>query len=78
MNRLLLGEISNRLSSDCIDCTLNESLAAVPLQTMLQLHADPFQSVQLPEVVEEALTEGVARSISFNRHGTILAGAQMH
>jgi hypothetical protein len=39
------------------------------------VHADPFQSVQLPEVVEEVLSEGVACSISFNRHGTILAGA---
>jgi hypothetical protein len=31
--------------------------------------------VQLPDVVEEVLCEGVACSISFNRHGTILAGA---
>lgn len=30
--------------------------------------------MQLPDVVEEVLAEGITCSISFNRHGTILAG----
>jgi hypothetical protein len=37
--------------------------------------ADPFQSVALPETVEDVLEDFVARCIAFNRWGTLLAGA---
>ena len=36
--------------------------------------ADPFQSVELPEIVEEYLEHGVARAVAFNPPGTLLAG----
>ena len=35
---------------------------------------DPFQSVQLPEAVEEVLERGSARCVAFNAWGTLLAG----
>lgn len=34
---------------------------------------DPFQSVGLPEVIEEYLQHGDARCLAFNRHGSLLA-----
>ncbi|BDA44046.1 Retinoblastoma-binding protein 5 [Coccomyxa sp. Obi] len=34
---------------------------------------DPFQSVQLPEAVEEVLGRGTARCVAFNAWGTLLA-----
>ena len=37
-------------------------------------HADPFNSLALPEVIEEFLDFGTARCIAFNRWGTLLAG----
>ena len=40
------------------------------------MFADPFQSVELPETIEEFLDDGVARCIAFNRRGTLLAGTQ--
>ena len=36
--------------------------------------ADVFQSVELPETIEEFLDDGVAQCIAFNRRGTLLAG----
>ena len=35
---------------------------------------DPFQSVELPEVIEEFLEQGTATCVAFNRRGTLLAG----
>lgn len=35
---------------------------------------DPFQSVELPEAIEEYLEHGVATCSTFNRRGTLLAG----
>lgn len=40
----------------------------------LALLADPFQSVQLPETVEEVLENGAVRCVAFNAWGTLLAG----
>ncbi|KAL6760276.1 WD40-repeat-containing domain protein [Haematococcus lacustris] len=34
---------------------------------------DPFQSVQLPEVIEEYLEHGTTTCVAFNRRGTLLA-----
>ncbi|DBA66106.1 hypothetical protein WJX79_007507 [Trebouxia sp. C0005] len=34
---------------------------------------DPFQSVELPETIEEFLDDGIAQCIAFNRRGTLLA-----
>ncbi|GAX82973.1 hypothetical protein CEUSTIGMA_g10400.t1 [Chlamydomonas eustigma] len=34
---------------------------------------DPFQSVELPEIVEEYLSNGLATAAAFNRRGTLLA-----
>ncbi|GIL51494.1 hypothetical protein Vafri_7470 [Volvox africanus] len=34
---------------------------------------DPFQSVELPEIIEEYLEHGSAECMSFNRRGTLLA-----
>lgn len=45
--------------------------------TQLRVHflpADPFHSIELPEVIEEFLDDGVSRCIAFNRRGTLLAG----
>lgn len=36
--------------------------------------ADPFQSVELPEAIEEYLEHGAATCCTFNRRGTLLAG----
>lgn len=38
------------------------------------IFADPFQSVELPETIEEFLDDGVAQCVAFNRRGTLLAG----
>lgn len=35
--------------------------------------ADPFQSVELPEIIEEYLEQGTALCLAFNRRGTLLA-----
>ncbi len=43
--------------------------------TMIRSHADPFQAVELPEIIEEYLHQGTATSIALNRKGTLLAGA---
>jgi hypothetical protein len=75
MNRLLLGKFSDGfLRTSCALCmwVLPEF---TPADEATHRGADPFQSVQLPDVVEEVLSEGITCSISFNRHGTILAGA---
>jgi hypothetical protein len=37
--------------------------------------ADPFQAVELPEIIEEYLEHGTTTSVAFNRRGTLLAGA---
>lgn len=37
---------------------------------------DPFQSVELPEVIEEYLEQGTATCVAFNRRGTLLAGGR--
>lgn len=42
------------------------------------LFADVFQSVELPETIEEFLDDGVAQCIAFNRRGTLLAGKSQH
>lgn len=46
----------------------------VHVTTVLCPGADPFQSVALPETVEDVLEDFVARCIAFNRWGTLLAG----
>lgn len=38
--------------------------------------ADPFKSAALPEVIEEYLEYGIAKSCAFNRRGTLLASKQ--
>ncbi|DBA90420.1 TPA: hypothetical protein ACH3X1_003693 [Trebouxia sp. C0004] len=40
---------------------------------MNRILLDPFQSVELPETIEEFLDDGVAQCIAFNRRGTLLA-----
>ena len=40
----------------------------------IDLGADPFQAVELPEIIEEYLHHGTATSIALNRRGTLLAG----
>jgi hypothetical protein len=42
--------------------------------TQFSAYTDPFQS-DFPEVIEEYLEHGVTKCISFNRRGTLLAGA---
>ena len=46
----------------------------VMVDTVICTGADPFQSVALPETVEDLLEEYVAKCIAFNRWGTLLAG----
>jgi hypothetical protein len=43
-------------------------------ENLYWLVIDPFQSVELPEIIEEYLEHGVARCVAFNRWGTLLAG----
>ncbi len=73
MNRRLLGE--------CLghgwDCSSTDRTCSQAHRSIFR-NADPFQSVQLPDVVEEVLEEGVARSVAFNPRGTILAGPNTH
>ena len=56
-------------------CTVSASAvqAGNPLNLACPL-ADVFQSVELPETIEEFLDDGVAQCIAFNRRGTLLAG----
>ena len=37
-------------------------------------HADPFETLLLPQHIEEELTEGVARVVAFHPSGNLLAG----
>ena len=53
----------------CFLCFVSHSIM------MIRSHADPFQSVELPEIIEEYLHQGTATSIALNRRGTLLAGA---
>jgi len=48
---------------------VHEQLAAAMNRRLL----DPFQSVQLPEIIEEYLEQGAASCMAFNRRGTLLA-----
>lgn len=54
-----------------------ENIAAIATRFGVRLRAplaDPFQSVQLPEIIEEFLEQGTTTCIAFNRRGTLLAG----
>ena len=46
----------------------------VIVDTVCCTGADPFQSVALPETVEDLLEDHVAKCIAYNRWGTLLAG----
>ncbi len=71
----------------CMCCDLHDNVEgldydAIPkgdtftsqLETVEHVIADPFQSVELPETIEEFLEDGIAHCVAFNRRGTLLAG----
>lgn len=78
MNRKLLGELTVVImlvsSNEWPPATASHSAACACTLSVTWLCADPFQTVELPEVIEEFLDDGVARCIAFNRRGTLLAG----
>lgn len=81
MNRRLLGQAllmpSAVFLSDCIRCVCLHFLHCAKCDDALNpgcFRADVFQSVELPETIEEFLVDGVAQCIAFNRRGTLLAG----
>ena len=84
MNRRLVGE-RHHISSPCtssskpmpLRCPSSTSAKTASLSAASHLSvrcADQFQSVQLPETVEEVLNRGTATCAEFNPWGTLLAG----
>ena len=58
----------------CTVCTVQSVQVQSDALNPACSRADVFQSVELPETIEEFLDDGVAQCIAFNRRGTLLAG----